>query len=124
MAKPRTQTIEIPIPDQPRLLPLAVPPEEAAPLISVSRSTFYELLSDGLIKAVPVGKRKRIVAITELQRYLAENAENAATGHEVLRVALAEALDALQRSPANWHEIYTRLLPLTRYPKSDQLECA
>lgn len=32
----------------------------------------------------------------------------------LVRSALAKALEAVKHSPANWHDIYTELLPLTK----------
>jgi excisionase family DNA binding protein len=75
MKKPqRTRTIEIPVEEEPRLPPLAVSPEEAAELIHVGRTVFYELINAGKIKWVCIGKRKHIVAVKELERFLADEA--------------------------------------------------
>jgi hypothetical protein len=48
--------------------PLAVPIREAAQHIGLSRGQFYrEFLTPGLVKAIPTGKRDRIVLVAELE---------------------------------------------------------
>jgi len=54
---------------------LAVSAEEAAEIISVSRSTFDRLVKRGLIHPVKA-TRKPVFAITELQRFLDETAQS------------------------------------------------
>lgn len=51
---------------------LAVNPSEAGRLLGVSRPTMYRLISKGKIKAKRLGKRKTLIAISELRRFLGE----------------------------------------------------
>lgn len=53
---------------------LALPLEDAAEAIGCGRSTFYEKVLPNL-KTVQVSDRKRVVAITELQRFLDTNGD-------------------------------------------------
>lgn len=60
--------------------PVAVSIREAAQHIGLSRGQFYrEFLTPGRVKAIPTGKRDRIVLVDELdaafQRYVAEKRE-------------------------------------------------
>jgi excisionase family DNA binding protein len=48
---------------------LLLRPDEAAQVIGVSRSRFYQLLSQGLIKSIRVGRSRR-VPLAELQRWV------------------------------------------------------
>lgn len=52
---------------------LAVDIEEAGRRISVGRSAIYELIKAGKIRTVPAGRKKRVVPIFELERYLKDN---------------------------------------------------
>jgi excisionase family DNA binding protein len=45
-------------------------PEEGADAIGVSRARFYELMSEGRIKSIKIGRSRR-VPITELQSWIA-----------------------------------------------------
>jgi excisionase family DNA binding protein len=51
---------------------LAVSPREAAQLVGVSHPTMYVYLNEGLIASVKVGNR-RLIAVSELRRFLAED---------------------------------------------------
>lgn len=51
---------------------LSVRPDQAARLLNLSRSALYTLLSSGQIKSRRAGKA-RLIAITELERWLAAN---------------------------------------------------
>lgn len=52
---------------------LAVDIEEAGRRISVGRSAIYELIKAGKIRTVPAGRKKRVVPLFELERYLKDN---------------------------------------------------
>ena len=53
--------------------PLAVRPDEAAALLRLSRSAFYQLLSRGEIPSVRVG-RARLIPITAIRKWLDQSA--------------------------------------------------
>lgn len=55
---------------------LAYTVEEAARMISVSRSTMYKLVKSGEIPSKPVCSRKRVVPRVELERYLSRGLTN------------------------------------------------
>lgn len=57
---------------------IALSIEDAARRISVGRSTIYELIDAEAIRAVRVGRR-RLVPVSELQRFMDERMEAAAT---------------------------------------------
>lgn len=66
--KPRVVHVEVPEPD--RELPVvAVTVEEAAEILRCGRTTVFQLLKEGRLKAVPVG-RKRIISMAEIHRFL------------------------------------------------------
>ena len=71
--KPRTVTRVVEESAPPRLPPLAVLPDEAATMLSISRSLMYQLLSDKLIKSVKIHS-KTVVPVECLQEYLRQNA--------------------------------------------------
>ena len=50
--------------------PLVVSPEAAAALIGIGRTKLYELLSDGRIPSISVGRR-RLIATVALEQFLA-----------------------------------------------------
>lgn len=65
-----------PPPPQPEHNPLplmAMTLEEAAEVLHCGRTTMFDLVKQGLIRTVPVG-RKRLVSLKELERFLHENA--------------------------------------------------
>jgi excisionase family DNA binding protein len=49
--------------------PLLLRPEEAAEMLGISRSRFYELLGTGQIASVRIGASRRVTA-AELERYV------------------------------------------------------
>jgi excisionase family DNA binding protein len=65
---------------------LLIKPEEAAKAISVSRSTFYEMLARREIESVSIGRSRRI-PVAALRRWVEaqasrQNANAAATVHQ------------------------------------------
>ena len=52
---------------------------EAASYLNISRTTMYRLISDGTVKTVLVGQRKR-VPLAEINRLIAEQMEKANDG--------------------------------------------
>jgi len=52
---------------------LAVDIEEAGRRISVGRSAIYALVKAGKIRTVPAGRKKRVIPVFELERYLKDN---------------------------------------------------
>lgn len=54
----------------PQPAPLAVRPEMAARMIGVSRSTIYELLDEGLLESIKIG-RARLILVASLRALLA-----------------------------------------------------
>ena len=55
---------------------LAVSVVEAARLISVSKSTAYALIEQGLLPAVRVGEKRLIVPVKSLQAWLEQQCQN------------------------------------------------
>jgi len=53
---------------------LAVQPTEAAALLSVSRTTMFELIRSGRVHSLKVGKR-RLIPVAELERFLIAGSE-------------------------------------------------
>jgi excisionase family DNA binding protein len=66
---------------------LLIKPEEAAKAISVSRSTFYEMLARREIESVSIGRSRRI-PVAALRRWVEDRAsqQNATTDEESDRV--------------------------------------
>ena len=48
----------------------AIPVSEACVLVGISRSKFYELLNEGAVPSVKIGRR-RLVRVADLDRWLA-----------------------------------------------------
>ena len=57
-------------------LPLAVAPAEAARLMSLGRTRFYELLAAGEIKSLKVGTR-RLIRVRDIEDWLERQCEQA-----------------------------------------------
>jgi excisionase family DNA binding protein len=53
---------------------LLLRPEEGADVIGVSRSQFYELLADGRIRSLKVGRLRRI-PVAEIERFITNELE-------------------------------------------------
>ena len=69
-AKPKLKPPAMPEPE-----PLMVRPDQAAKLIAVGRNAMYELLASGAIRSIKLG-HSRLVPISELQRWIAEQLED------------------------------------------------
>jgi len=63
----------------PAIPPMALRPDELAPVLRIGVKTAYELVRSGKIRSVPVGVtgRSRIVPVTEIQAYLEREMEAA-----------------------------------------------
>jgi excisionase family DNA binding protein len=55
---------------------ISVPADEGADLIGMPRSTFWKILKDGDIASFKIGRR-RMVATSELRRFIERKAEEA-----------------------------------------------
>ena len=51
---------------------LALSPSEGRRAIGVGRTTFYNLISSGALRAVRVGRRL-VIPVAEIKRFLSEN---------------------------------------------------
>ena len=60
-------------PATPSLRSLAVAPRRAAEILEVGHDLIYRLLYEGRIRSVKIGRR-RLIPVTELQRFLDEEA--------------------------------------------------
>lgn len=61
-------TTNTPVPSD-RLLKIV----DAADALSISRSMLYELLADGLIKSIVIGRRCRRIPSSEIERFISAN---------------------------------------------------
>jgi excisionase family DNA binding protein len=53
------------------VIPLAVSPRKAARYLDVGHDAIYQLLGQGRIRSVKLGRR-RLIPVSELERFLAE----------------------------------------------------
>jgi excisionase family DNA binding protein len=53
------------------VIPLAVSPRKAARYLDVGHDAIYQLIGQGRIRSVKLGRR-RLIPVSELQRFLAE----------------------------------------------------
>ena len=58
--------------------PLAVKPAEGAKLLGISRSAFFDLLARGEIPSFLSGKRCRLIAVADLEVWIADQKRRAA----------------------------------------------
>ena len=66
----RNQKIIIQAPPLDPALKLALEPEEAAERISVTRTTFYQLVRAGRVRGVQVSPQRVVYPVFELERFL------------------------------------------------------
>jgi excisionase family DNA binding protein len=67
----KRRSAPLPLPPPEKTLPLlAFSLEEAGEIISVGRSTMYELVKEGRIIPVKISERKQVISLAELHRFL------------------------------------------------------
>lgn len=71
----RYQTALVPVPEE-ALQPMAYKVEEVAEMLKLSRNTVYQLIYDGRLRPVKIG-RKLIISGAEVQDFLARETQKA-----------------------------------------------
>jgi hypothetical protein len=75
---PQPADAVFPVPETGGLAPLAVPIPEAGRLLSISARTAWTLCDEGKLRSFKIGTR-RLVAVKEIERFLADSTAAAAT---------------------------------------------